>query len=95
MLVQEGLDRHHEARLAKLREASTEIGAAPVEELSKHLFSARVLGPMADSETYAHLEHLRLAGEAERRERADGVLLYEVDALPAAPEDDSSATSGS
>jgi hypothetical protein len=27
---------------------------------------------MADSETYAHLEHLRLAGELERRESSSG-----------------------
>jgi hypothetical protein len=27
---------------------------------------------MADSETYAHLEHLRLAGEAVRHEVSDG-----------------------
>jgi hypothetical protein len=27
---------------------------------------------MADSETAAHLEHLRLAGKAERRPTADG-----------------------
>jgi hypothetical protein len=30
---------------------------------------------MAQSETYAHLEHLRLGGEATRHER-DGHLLY-------------------
>jgi hypothetical protein len=32
---------------------------------------------MADSETYAHLEHLRLLGGAECRSE-DGKLLYEV-----------------
>jgi hypothetical protein len=32
---------------------------------------------MADSETYAHLEHLRLAGEVESR-RVDGLLRYRV-----------------
>jgi hypothetical protein len=41
-------------------------------ELSEHLFSARAQGAMADSETFAHLEHLRLLGEAERIERTDG-----------------------
>jgi hypothetical protein len=30
---------------------------------------------MADSETFAHLEHLRLAGEFDRRER-NGLLEY-------------------
>jgi hypothetical protein len=32
---------------------------------------------MADSETYAHLEHLRLSGQADRRER-DGHLVYSL-----------------
>jgi hypothetical protein len=32
---------------------------------------------MADSETYAHLEHLRLGGKATRREE-EGHLLYSV-----------------
>jgi hypothetical protein len=31
---------------------------------------------MAESETYAHLEHLRIAGDAERRAERDGTLLY-------------------
>jgi glyoxylase-like metal-dependent hydrolase (beta-lactamase superfamily II) len=70
--------RHHEERLDKLRAASREIGGfATVGELSQHLFAPRSWGQMADSETYAHLEHLRLLGEAECRS-ADGKLLYEV-----------------
>jgi hypothetical protein len=32
---------------------------------------------MAESETYAHLEHLRLAGQAERRDD-EGGMLYSV-----------------
>ena len=31
---------------------------------------------MAESETYAHLEHLRLQGHAETRREGDGKLLY-------------------
>jgi glyoxylase-like metal-dependent hydrolase (beta-lactamase superfamily II) len=73
----EDIRRHHEDRLQTLREASAELGAASVEDLSHRLFRPRVWGPMAESETYAHLEHLRLAGEAERREEA-GSLLYVV-----------------
>ena len=61
----------------KLSEAAERLGEAPVEELSKHLFRQRSWGPMADSETYAHLEHLRLAGEATRREE-DGRMLYSL-----------------
>ena len=71
------IHRHHEERLAKLSEAAERLGEAPVEELSKHLFRQRSWGPMADSETYAHLEHLRLGGKASRREE-DGRLLYSL-----------------
>jgi glyoxylase-like metal-dependent hydrolase (beta-lactamase superfamily II) len=69
---------HHEERLELLRRASRELGRpATVMELSTHLFSPRAQGPMADSETYAHLEHLRLAGEAEVR-TVDGMLEYSI-----------------
>jgi glyoxylase-like metal-dependent hydrolase (beta-lactamase superfamily II) len=65
--------RHHLERLEKLRAAAQAIGRpATVAELSPHLFSPRALGPMADSETYAHLEHLRLAGEVVRTESEAG-----------------------
>jgi glyoxylase-like metal-dependent hydrolase (beta-lactamase superfamily II) len=67
---------HHAERLQKLRDASTELSRpASVMEMSTHLFSPRVQGAMADSETFAHLEHLRLEGEMERRSN-DGVLEY-------------------
>ena len=46
--------------------------------MSTYLFSPRARGPMADSETYAHLEHLRHAGQADRLER-DGGFEYLVD----------------
>jgi glyoxylase-like metal-dependent hydrolase (beta-lactamase superfamily II) len=67
---------HHAERLQKLRTTSNELGRpASVMEMSTHLFSLRAQGAMADSETFAHLEHLRLAGEMQRR-NADGVLEY-------------------
>jgi glyoxylase-like metal-dependent hydrolase (beta-lactamase superfamily II) len=67
---------HHEGRLEKLRRTSAELGRpATVMEMSTHLFSPRAQGSMADSETFAHLEHLRLAGEMVRSERGD-VLEY-------------------
>jgi len=69
--------RHHEQRLDTLRAAAADLGPATVEELSHRLFRERSWGPMAESETYAHLEHLRLAGEATREER-DGVLHYSL-----------------
>jgi glyoxylase-like metal-dependent hydrolase (beta-lactamase superfamily II) len=72
----EEIKEHHVGRLQKLRDTSTELGRpASVMEMSTHLFSPRAQGSMADSETYAHLEHLRLSGEMERRSN-DGVLEY-------------------
>ncbi len=74
----EAIKRHHHERLDILRTKSAEMGhPATVMEFSKHLFSPRSQGTMADSETFAHLEHLRLAGEAEVR-RSDGLLEYSV-----------------
>jgi glyoxylase-like metal-dependent hydrolase (beta-lactamase superfamily II) len=62
----EAIKRHHRERLERIREISREIGrAATVEEFSQKLFKQRSWGPMADAETYAHLEHMRLLGSAE------------------------------
>lgn len=70
------IKEHHDGRLQRLRDALSELGRpASVMELSQHLFSPRAQGPMAESETYAHLEHLRLLGEMERRD-AGGVYQY-------------------
>ncbi|HVM40862.1 MAG TPA: MBL fold metallo-hydrolase [Acidimicrobiia bacterium] len=70
---------HHDGRLERLRKASAEIGKpATVAELSHHLFRPERWGPMAESEAFAHLEHLRLAGEAEQTTGPDGRLLYLV-----------------
>jgi glyoxylase-like metal-dependent hydrolase (beta-lactamase superfamily II) len=61
--------RHHEERLARTKEISREFGRpATVREFSQRLFRPRSWGSMAESETYAHLEHLRLLGEAERHD---------------------------
>ena len=64
------IERHHEERLGRLRDFMDELGWASVVDLSQRLFRPQVWGPMAESETYAHLEHLRLAGDAQRREVA-------------------------
>ena len=75
----EAIKVHHEERLELLRKASIQLGRpATVRELSTHLFSPRAQGPMADSETYAHLEHLRLAGQA-KATSVDGRLEYVVE----------------
>ena len=67
------IQEHHVGRLDLLRTTTAELGRpARVQEFSTHLFSARAQGAMADSETFAHLEHLRRAGEIERRDLAHG-----------------------
>jgi glyoxylase-like metal-dependent hydrolase (beta-lactamase superfamily II) len=68
---------HHAERLDVLRKAAGDLGSASVEELSHHLFKPRSWGPMAESETYAHLEHLRAIGQAESRDEA-GTLHYQL-----------------
>ncbi len=73
---------HHEERLDKLRAAAAATGEASVVELSQHLFKKRSWGRMAESETYAHLEHLRHAGEMTSR-RIDDQLNYELVPAPA------------
>jgi glyoxylase-like metal-dependent hydrolase (beta-lactamase superfamily II) len=71
----EAIKLHHAERLELLRVASEERGWSTVTELMRALFRERSWGHMAESETFAHLEHLRLLGEAERREEG-GYLLY-------------------
>jgi glyoxylase-like metal-dependent hydrolase (beta-lactamase superfamily II) len=71
------IERHHEERLEKLEAAAAALGPSTVETLSHELFRQARWGPMAESETFAHLEHLRLAGRAERSE-ADGKFVYRV-----------------
>jgi len=61
---------HHIERLQKLREIGDALGWASVTAFSHELFAQRSWGSMAEGETYAHLEHLRVNGEAERRETA-------------------------
>ena len=49
-----------------IRETGSELGRATVEAFMQRLFKERSWGYMAASETYAHLEHLRLTGGADR-----------------------------
>lgn len=73
----EAIKDHHVARIERLREISESLGPATVMDISRHLFQERNWGPMAESETFAHLEHLRLRGEAERTDH-DGAFLYRI-----------------
>jgi glyoxylase-like metal-dependent hydrolase (beta-lactamase superfamily II) len=73
------IHEHHLERLDKLREVAGELdGWASVVEFSHHLFRERSWGHMAESETWAHLEHLALTGRAESRLGDDGLLEYLV-----------------
>ncbi|MCH2170852.1 MBL fold metallo-hydrolase [Myxococcota bacterium] len=69
---------HHVERLDKVKSIGRALGPSRVESYTRHLFSRRSWGPMADSETYAHLEHLRIAGDAARTIAGDGSFLYET-----------------
>jgi glyoxylase-like metal-dependent hydrolase (beta-lactamase superfamily II) len=73
----EAIKRHHHERLGRLREIGRELGPATVEAFTKRLFPQRSWGSMAESETYAHLEHLRHARQAERRSES-GAYIYET-----------------
>ena len=74
----DAIKRHHEERCEELRVASKALGPTTVTELSHQLFRKERWGGMAESETYAHLEHLRLMGQAESHRGNDGKLIYEV-----------------
>jgi glyoxylase-like metal-dependent hydrolase (beta-lactamase superfamily II) len=71
------IKEHHAERMEQLREAGLAIGPATVVDLSHEVFPKRHWGTMAESETFAHLEHLEHAGLAERWEQ-DGMLYYRM-----------------
>lgn len=67
--------QHHIDRLQLIRETGDSIGEASVNDYMKYLFKERSWGDMAASETYAHLEHLRILGEAKPKEEK-GIKTY-------------------
>ena len=69
--------RHHDDRLDVIANISADLGEADVATFSQRLFKERSWGAMAESETYAHLEHLRLCGRATFRNH-EGAYLYTV-----------------
>jgi len=71
----DAIKEHHEERMEKLRDASLALGPATVVDLSHELFPERHWGVMAESETFAHLEHLR-GVDAVERWNEDGTLIY-------------------
>ena len=72
----EAIKEHHYERLDTVKRIGRELGPATVQAFSKKLFKPRSWGSMAESETYAHLEHLRIAGQAETHRDDRGMLLY-------------------
>jgi glyoxylase-like metal-dependent hydrolase (beta-lactamase superfamily II) len=68
---------HHAERMELLREAGLALGPATVVDLSHEAFPRRHWGTMAESETFAHLEHLVHDGRAERWEE-NGMLVYRM-----------------
>jgi glyoxylase-like metal-dependent hydrolase (beta-lactamase superfamily II) len=62
----EHIIEHHEERLDIIRDASHDLPDGTVEDFMRVLFKERSWGEMAESETYAHLEHLRELGEMSR-----------------------------
>jgi len=73
----EAIKRHHHERLEKVKAISREFGRpASTRDFARRLFAQRSWGSMAESETYAHLEHLRLLGQGERTLDPEGVPLY-------------------
>ncbi len=71
------IKEHHAERMEQLRAVSIALGPASVIDLSHELFPKRHWGTMAESETFAHLEHMVHAGEGERFEQ-DGLLFYRL-----------------
>jgi hypothetical protein len=74
----DAIKEHHEERCEQLREIAKSLGPSSVTEFSHHLFRKERWGGMAESETYAHLEHMRLSGDAESYRNDAGALIYTV-----------------
>ena len=72
------IKEHHYERLAEIQDIARDVGRADVNTFMKRLFRERSWGDMAESETYAHLEHLRLEGKAEAHRNEAGRLVYDL-----------------
>ena len=72
---------HHEERLETIRKTALTLPDGSVTEFMKVLFSERAWGDMAESETYAHLEHLRELGELHKTED-EGISRYSKEKSP-------------
>ena len=73
----ESIKTHHHERLDTLRTAGESMARGSVEDYMKVLFQPRSWGSMAESETFAHLEHLRLLKQASVSTNGDE-LRYQI-----------------
>jgi glyoxylase-like metal-dependent hydrolase (beta-lactamase superfamily II) len=73
----DAIRRHHRERLDAIQQATAAAGRATVEAVTQQVFHPRAWGQMAESETYAHLEHLRYQGRVTVDDRGPD-LVYEV-----------------
>jgi glyoxylase-like metal-dependent hydrolase (beta-lactamase superfamily II) len=71
---------HHLERLDDFREAAAELETASVNAYMRRAFKERSWGGMAESETYAHLDHLRDHGELDTT-WVDGLLHFTTPGL--------------
>jgi glyoxylase-like metal-dependent hydrolase (beta-lactamase superfamily II) len=74
----EAIKQHHYDRLDTVKRIGRELGPSNVHAYMQRLFKERSWGEMAESETYAHLEHLWHRGQAARTRDRDGFLIYET-----------------
>jgi glyoxylase-like metal-dependent hydrolase (beta-lactamase superfamily II) len=72
------IKEHHYDRLDSLKRIGGELGPANVQAYMEKLFKQRSWGEMAESETFAHLEHLRHTGDADMHRDDEGFLIYEL-----------------
>jgi glyoxylase-like metal-dependent hydrolase (beta-lactamase superfamily II) len=70
---------HHDERIERLLELVAADSPSSVDDLSMSLFGPHGADPLAVSETYAHLEHLRRADRVIRRRHGDTLLYGVVD----------------
>ena len=74
----QAIKQHHYERLEEIRSISEDLGPADVNSFMRRMFRERSWGDMAESEAFAHLEHLRLEGKAAAYRNDKGRLVYEL-----------------
>ena len=74
----EAIKDHHRERMEQLRDASLALGPATVQQLCHEIFPKKHWGVMAESETFAHLEHMVNEGEAEGWRDGSGRMVYQA-----------------